>query len=93
VVGGHGGKRQRTLDSRGFLEHIPSLGRYLAGIGVSVVDFDLKHAADGKTAIGGNWTVAESDPSCAHQANLLVSQGSGLHQTPRRDVLFAECKL
>jgi hypothetical protein len=57
------------------LEHIPGLGRYLAGIGVSVVDFDLKHAAEGITAVGGNWTVAESEPSCTHQANLLVVLG------------------
>jgi len=57
------------------LEHIPGLGRYLAGIGLSVVDVDLKHAADRIKAVGGNWTVAESDPSCTHQANLLVVLG------------------
>jgi hypothetical protein len=82
------------------LEHTPGLRRYPAGIGVSVDDFDLKHAANGIEAVGGNWTVANFAPSCAHQANLLMSQASGyvawrndLHQTPRRDVLFAECKL
>jgi hypothetical protein len=58
----------------------------------------LEHTSGLGRCPEGNWTLADSDPSCAHQANLLMSQGSGyvarrndLHKTSRRDVLFAEC--
>jgi hypothetical protein len=62
VVGGYGGKRQQTLESRRLWSHTPGLGRYPAEVGVSVVDFVLKHAADGTKPVGGNWAFAECKP-------------------------------